>query len=309
MRRSLHVTSVLLTAILLLSSLPSFAANRYKSWYKPTQKVNHLVTAGASIGYSTLLENYDDLITTGSVGGTVGLGYELRVNNFLLATGVDAQFVTANASFELPNIPPKPIIDTQGKHAEMNYMFEPIEEAHRFMYVSIPVMVGAYYKGFYFGVGAKVGLPINPITKLSYNYETTGTYDKLVDDFANMDAHGYGPHSGVKQYKNKNVPVVRASAVLEIGYDVLCPVRRMDDKQRNGLRIAAVCEYGLNNMVNTAEAATSSIMINKQNANDVTVLPYYQTHAISGHHVNNLYAGIKLTWIFDFSKQPCDCEE
>ena len=71
MRRSLHVTSVLLTAILLLSSLPSFAANRYKSWYKPTQKVNHLVTAGASIGYSTLLENYDDLITTGSVGGTV----------------------------------------------------------------------------------------------------------------------------------------------------------------------------------------------------------------------------------------------
>ena len=132
MRRSLHVTSVLLTAILLLSSLPSFAANRYKSWYKPTQKVNHLVTAGASIGYSTLLENYDDLITTGSVGGTVGLGYELRVNNFLLATGVDAQFVTANASFELPNMTQE-IFDTQGKLATMNYMFEPIEEAHRFM--------------------------------------------------------------------------------------------------------------------------------------------------------------------------------
>lgn len=308
MRRSLHVTSVLLTAILLLSSLPSFAANRYRSWYRPSKQVNHFVTAGASIGYSTLLENYHDLKTTGSVGGTVGLGYELRVDKFLLATGVDAQFLTANSSFELPNITHE-IYDTQGKLATMNYMFEPIEEAHRFMYLSIPVMVGAYHRGFYFGVGAKVGLPINPITKLSYNYETSGTYGEYIDDFANMSGNGYGPHSGVKQYKNENVPVVRASALLEIGYDVLSPMRRKDDKQRNGLRVAAVCEYGLNNLVSTAEAATSSIMINKQNANDVTVLPYYQTHAISGHHVNNLYAGIKLTWIFDFSKQPCDCEE
>ena len=93
---------------------------------------------------------------------------------------------------------------------------------------------------------------------------------------------------------------IRGSVIAEIGYDVLAHARKMDNRRRNGLRIAAVCEYGLNNTFNTKEPA-ESVVINKDNANDVTVLPYYQSHDISGHRVSNLYAGIKVTWTFSCS--------
>ena len=93
---------------------------------------------------------------------------------------------------------------------------------------------------------------------------------------------------------------VRGSVIAEIGYDVLHTARTRDERKRNGLRIAAVCEYGLNNTFNTKEPA-ESIMINKDNANEVTVLPYYPSHDISGHRVSNLYAGVKLTWTFSGS--------
>lgn len=299
MKKSLHVIGALLVTVALLCHSASVsAATRSNTRNKQTTQVNHLLTAGASVGYSTLLENYDDLETIGKVGGAIGVGYELQINKFLFTTGVEAQYVTADATFELPDMQRK-IFDTQGKLATMNYAFGTIEEAHRLLYVSIPVMVGTYYEGFYFGLGAKVGLAVSPMTNMNVKYETSGIYGEYIDDFSGMLNHGYGPYSYTKGYKNEKMPV-RGSVIAEIGYDVLHTARTRDERKRNGLRIAAVCEYGLNNTFNTKEPA-ESIMINKDNANEVTVLPYYPSHDISGHRVSNLYAGVKLTWTFSGS--------
>lgn len=299
MKKSLHVIGALLVTVALLCHSASVsAATRSNTRNKQTTQVNHLLTAGASVGYSTLLENYGDLTTIGKVGGTIGVGYELQINKFLFATGVEAQYVTADATFELPDMQRK-ISDTQGKLATMNYAFGTIEEAHRLMYVSIPLMVGAYHEGFYFGLGAKVGLAVSPMTNMQVKYETSGIYGEYIGDFSGMLNHGYGPYSYTKGYKNEKMPV-RGSVIAEIGYDVLHTARTRDERKRNGLRIAAVCEYGLNNTFNTKEPA-ESIMINKDNTSEVTVLPYYPSHDISGHRVSNLYAGVKLTWTFSGS--------
>ena len=299
MKKSLHVIGALLVTIALLcQSAPMSAATKFKTSSKQRTQVEHLITAGASVGYSTLLENYDDLETVGKVGGTFGVGYELHFNKFLFSAGLEAQYVTADATFELPDMQRK-IIDTQGKTATMNYAFEPIEEAHRLLYVSIPVMVGTYYEGFYFGLGAKVGLAVSPMTNMNVKYETSGIYGEYIDDFSGMLNNGYGSSKYIRGYKNEKMPI-RGSVIAEIGYDVLDHARKMDNRRRNGLRIAAVCEYGLNNTFNTKEPA-ESVVINKDNANDVTVLPYYQSHDISGHRVSNLYAGIKVTWTFSCS--------
>ena len=299
MKKSLHVIGALLvTVALLCQSNPMSAATKFKTPSRQRTQVEHLITAGASVGYSTLLENYDDLETIGKVGGTFGVGYELHFNKFLFSAGLEAQYVTADATFELPDMQRK-IIDTQGKPATMNYAFEPVEEAHRLLYVSIPVMVGTYYEGFYFGLGAKVGLAVSPMTNMNVKYETSGIYGEYIDDFSGMLNNGYGSSKYISGYKNEKMPI-RGSVIAEIGYDVLDHARKMDNRQRNGLRIAAVCEYGLNNTFNTKEPA-ESVVINKDNANDVTVLPYYQSHDISGHRVSNLYAGIKVTWTFSCS--------
>ena len=280
------------------------ATSRHSNWTTNNQ-LNHFVTIGASAGYSTLFENYEDLNTKGAVGGTFDLGYELRVNKFLFLTGIEAQYVAANDMFDLEQVNQK-ITDTQGKYATMHYRFETIQEAHKLLYVSIPLMFGAYHRGFYCGLGVKVGLPVSSVTDMTVTYETSGTYGEYIEDFVDIN-NRYGQYSYTKKYKHEELPI-RASVLAEIGYDVLSSVRRKDDTQRNGLRIGVTCDYGLNSIVNTYEPA-NSIMINKNNANDVTVLPYYQTHAITGRRVNNLYVGLKLTWIFDFSKEPCDCEQ
>lgn len=306
MKNKFHVVSLLMFIVALLSQTTSmFATSKHTNWITSNQ-LNHFVTIGVSAGYSTLLENYEDLNTMGAVGGTFGLGYELRVNKFLVLTGIETQYVTASDIFVVEPFTQK-IIDTQGKYATMHYRFETIQEAHRLLYLSIPLMCGAYHRGFYCGIGARVGLPVSPITDMNVTYETFGSYGEYIEDFENMDNNRYGQYSCTKKYIHEKLPI-RASVLAEMGYDVLSSMRRKDDTQRNGLRIGVTCDYGLNNIVNTLEP-TNSIIINKNNANDLTVLPFYQSHAITGRRVNNLYVGLKLTWIFDFSKEPCDCDE
>lgn len=60
MKKSLHVIGALLvTVALLCQSNPMSAATKFKTPSRQRTQVEHLITVGASVGYSTLLENYD----------------------------------------------------------------------------------------------------------------------------------------------------------------------------------------------------------------------------------------------------------
>ena len=129
-----------------------------------------------------------------------------------------------------------------------------------------------------------------------------------MDDFSGIPDHGYDAYK-LDQTEDLTANI-KFSLSAEVGYDLLASVRRTKEGMRHGLRIAAVCEYGLNNVLGVQnQKATDMFEVNPENATQVSVKPYYQTQSVTGNFVNSLYAGIKFTWICDFSRVPCDCDE
>lgn len=311
MKRILFGFKMLLLFGLTLVSTSVSAANRtYGGAFSMhrVSTVNHLITVGASAGYSTIIENYDDLSTQGDVGALFGIGYEMRTNGFYLSTGVEAQLVNANAVYSL-SIKDHPILDTQGKPAVMHYAFDPITEYQRITYVQIPLILGYNHCGFYVGAGAKVGFPVQASVQQLSSYKTSVTYNEYVEDFEGMGNHGYGEYT--LDSKESLDAKLKVSLAAEIGYDLLKSLQDKDQNQRNGLKLSAVFEYGLTNIAG-ASKMSDMFEVSPDNASQVIIKPFYHTQSIIGHHVNNLYAGIKLTWTCDLSSKPyssCMCNK
>ena len=104
---------------------------------------------------------------------------------------------------------------------------------------------------------------------------------------------------------------LKVSLAAEIGYDLLKSLQDKDQNQRNGLKLSAVFEYGLTNIAG-ASKMSDMFEVSPDNASQVIIKPFYHTQSITGHHVNNLYAGIKLTWTCDLSSKPyssCMCNK
>lgn len=301
-KNTIYSKYLLLLGICFLS-VSAVASNKLLNQKKTP--VNHFFTVGASVGYSHMLESYEELSTQGAVSGLLGLGYEMRVKHFYWSLGVEAQLLRAKANYDLAD-QNMSILDTQGKPAIMHYRFDAVQEDQNLLYVQVPIMFGFYRRGFYIGAGAKIGFPIKSFVQLNSSYVTSVTYKEYIDEFAGMDTHGYGTYT--LNSKEEMAANIKTSLAVEIGYDVLAPVRRTTKGMRHGLRLAAICEYGLNNVVGSS-TSSAAFDVSPENATQVVMKPFYQAHSITGHSVNNLYAGFKITWICDFSAIACDCDE
>lgn len=266
--------------------------------------LGHFFTVGTSLGYSNIFEDYPNLHTTGATGGTFGINYELRKKTFVFTTGLEGQFVTSNSLFSVTGIDTH-IYDTQGKIAIMHYQTGDIVEKVRLFYTAIPIMFGYYNYGLFVGGGVKIGIPTFPTVKCQYSYTTSATYSEYIDDFVNMNNHHYGAYDRLSNYQMK-VPV-KYSIIMEIGYNVLNKMINGVQDHHHGLRISAICEYGINNLANTSDSRPL-YEINPTNATELTILPYYATHSSNNQHINHFYAGIKITWTFRASKGDCNCD-
>ncbi len=291
-----HTKKVMLVVLSLLLVMPIYS--------RKSLPIGHFFSVDASLGYSNIFESYQDLETEGTIGGLFGINYELRKKRFLFTTGIEGQMLTANSIYEITDFD-VPIYDTQGKFATMHYQVGIVDERTRLVYASIPIMFGYYGYGFYIGAGAKIGLPIVPTVKSQYNYTTSATYPGYVEDFENMNNHDYDAFDKLSNYRMK-VPI-KYSVVVEIGYNLLNKSSMGIDDPRHGLRISAVCEYGLNNLTNTPADGTL-YEITPTNATELTMLPYYVSHSTENQHINHFYAGLKITWTFRLSKGDCDCD-
>jgi hypothetical protein len=308
MKNLLFSSKLLFLVGLMLVSVNMAAATRaYGGAFarNNTSSVNHFLTVGLSAGYSTLIDSYDDLSTQGGMGGFLGIGYEMRINHFYWSLGAEMQLLNATADWNL-GVQDQHCLDTQEKPMIMHYEFDPITEYQRLMYMQIPIMLGFYQRGFYFGAGVKIGIPIVASATQLSSYKTSGTYNEYVDDFSGIPNHGYDSYK-LDQAEDLTSHI-KVSLAAEIGYDVLASVRRTKEGMRHGLRIAAVCEYGLTNVLG-AQKDSKMFEVNPKDATQVSVKPFYETQSLTGNFVNSLYAGIKFTWICDFSRIPCDCDE
>lgn len=282
-----------LVCILLSLSTPIHSRN----------KTTHLISASATVGYSTIVEDYNDLNTFGKTGGGLGINYELRNNHFSFTTGLEGQLLKCRTQFTMPAVDAQ-IYDTQGKIATMHYQIGSVTENIQSLYVAVPIIFGYYNNGFYIGGGFKVAMPIKSTVTSAYKYSTSATYNEYMEDFENM--HDYGSYDRVS--KNKLNSAIKYSLVAEVGYNILSAKYRRYNNYQHGLRISAVCEYSLNNLVKTP-TATPIYDINPNNANDLNIHPYFSANSTQNHIINHLYIGAKLTWTFRLTQGRCTtCE-
>lgn len=262
---------------------------------------NHFLTLSGGAGYSTLFENVPELISFGSVAGTIDLGYEYRIKGFWLNIAVELQYLSATSTFNISGTE-KWIYDTQGKLALMHYDFDQSFDKQEFFFVNLPVMLGYYYRGLYLGVGAKVGYCIRAKESTTLRYTTSATYQQYIDNFNGMGDHNYTTYatSASESLNSK----YKLSAIAEIGYDVLAYSREMEHTNRSGLKISVVAEYGLNNLINT-NAELPLYSFNEKNAAELFIHPFYNTIAAQSYRIHPFYVGMRIAWIFNIETKNC----
>lgn len=291
--------------ILILVPSVAFGERGYNRYSNSNDMAHHIGITGG-IGYSAHFDNYPEINTIGNIGGTVGGEYEFRLSNgFWLSFGLECQFLTGTSGFATTGTDLK-IIDTYGVPATYHYNFNKGIDIQRNIYVNLPILLGYYYNGWYFGAGAKIGHSIFSSESTYLRYTTTGTYDEYIDDFKQMSEHFYNTY---ETSVTQNVPKrIKMSVIGEIGYDALSWYRNQYHNISSGLKISLFVEYGLNNL-NYGAKDVPLYEIDPVNPSIINLQPFYASRNGSSHVIHPFYAGVKISWLLCVKTKTCNCYE
>lgn len=296
----------IITLVCFIVALPIwqdlYARNPYRPQSNTTDSYHFIYITGSG-GYSSLKENNNyDITTTGNFGGVIGLGYEMRVNNFWMSIGGDLSFLQNKSIMASSYKTTHDAKDTQGKPIVMNYDITRQEDMNKWWYGNLPLMFGGYYNMFYAGAGVKVGFPIKGLYKNSTHiqYSTSASYPQYIDDFKEMTNHFYGDFDTITTNNiklNTNVAIIG-----EIGVDVLANVRNHSDFC-HVLKIGFYFEYGVLSLMNHTDGNNERVLFpNETNATLITASPHSQWLDNTSYSCHSYFVGLKITYMFGGSK-------
>lgn len=297
--------TTLLFLLLLCFVIPIYSEHGYNG-YKYSRSTLHHIGIVGGVGYSANFDNYQEISTIGNVGGTIGLEYEFRLlNGFWLSIGPEIQFLSGSSHFKTTGTDIK-VIDTYGVEANYHYNFDNGTDIQRNVYVNLPITLGYYVNGWYFGAGVKVGYGIYSSESTHLRYTTTGTYREYIDDFKQMSGHFYSSYETSCTLK---MPLkFKVSVIGEVGYDVLSWYKDQYHSIQSGLKISLFAEYGLNNL-NIGGKDVPLYTIDQINPSVIHLQPFYASRDGASHIIHPFYAGVKVTWTFCIKTKNCNCEE
>lgn len=169
----------------------------------------HYVGAWLYGGYSALFHGIDQTKVLGGGGGGIGGGYQLRVNRFLLNTGVEFQFL--NSTTKVMGISGEKLMQypiaikpggVTGDYIKLRYNYLKYRDIQNVGIVNVPILAGMRFNAtydFYFLAGAKVGLPVMGFGSSKGKVNTAGFHEEYIDTFVNMPNHFYGEQIIKKQ--------------------------------------------------------------------------------------------------------------
>lgn len=278
----------------------------------------HFMWLSLSGGYSALEENVDAVSTNGNFGGLVGLGYEFRRSHFWISVGGQLQMhhsamesVDRKFYKDSPHWPttitgePMRALDDQSPRK----LFDPIyyvsqTDQQEWNTIDVPLMLGFYDNGFYFGLGAKAGFSFFSQVKTIGTYKLVADYDRYVGEFKDMPEHGLTSYN--YEGKQKVNLYTQCSVLGEIGYDVLSTVASRS-MYCQVLKIGVYAEYGIlgvrNNSVNNLGVLSFDRVSDTEfSATKATINPYFVTSMKSSDRVYPFYVGLKITYMFGGSR-------
>ena len=296
-----RVERLLTVALLVVFSLPIWAEGM---WRQVGSDTYHYFAFSAGGGYYALLENIEEVRTTGGGAGVIGLGYELRRRGFSFSAGLDLQYGGSTmqmSPFEVHRL----VWDTQGKEVNYHYAVNKWSDTQLDLRVGVPVLFGFYTNGIYGAIGGRFSYSPRVVSVPAMTYVTTGTYVKYISDFANMPDHFYGERTTHGSGELHMQP--QGSVMAEIGYDILNKERMSNYIYCSVLKIAVFAEYGINNSLRGNITDEECYTVNEQNPTLLVGEPYYARRKLEGARIVPLFVGVKLTYLLRIRTKNCNC--
>lgn len=232
----------------------------------------------------------DTLLDTHSLPGMaidVGVVYHYQFQSLLLKTGFDMAWCTMRQG-----------LDTMLWGQTQNIIHSRVD-AMRHYEISIPLMIGAKVHDWYAMGGVKLAFSSTSQTEQRAIYAILQTDDRYYDDFNEV-------------YKNELV--IRSKGSIELNPDLR--VRMELGKQFKLVEHQRIINR--NPVLHVGLFAEYSVLghplkqyIGKDNVNTsgITLDHIYSQYIGQDPKINHLYAGIRVTLLFDVGINDCRCEE
>ena len=280
---------------------------------------HHMIGLSMEGAWSAFVSNMPAVkITPG--GGSAGLHllYEFQHNGLLVQTGVGVAFQRvynniADTAIYHPNM-----LDTWSgttpQPFTLKHHFTNRQDMAQQAYGQVPLYLGHYFFGArgigYFLAGLHANYAFWGTTKQTLSGSTYGNYERYVGYMEEMDNHGF----------RKDVPIERTGKQLQLKIDIMAHAElgyeyntrqssksyrvRPSDRLDGRIRVAGFIDFGMLNICPKTKG-----VFYEMPEETIFDFPTYQmdhvfaTQDASKFWVRNLFAGIRLTFLFGFQPQ------
>ena len=296
-----------LKSALLILLIPAF--------FSAYSQSKHFIDVWGGGGYSSLCHEINNTKVPGGAGYSLGFGYEYNPGRFIILTGLE--FMHLNSATKLGTYETEkkyiyPHIDEYDHYISYLYTINDYKEKHSFGYLNIPLQFGAKFDRYYAIAGVKVGLNLFGAYKLTSNILTKGADPMFIDTISGVPAH----HISSRPYDGNgklNLALnITPGAEFGVYLDDWLPrnFTRLDNRRRTNVsyRLGAFLDYGITN-INIAGTENPHLNYptgspgDEVNPQDVSLNSLAASDLAANKRFGSLYAGIKLTVLFDITKQ------
>lgn len=275
-----------------------------KKWKGATRNIHHVAMWGG-VGYSGLVNQYDNSKFIGGGGGLLGVGYEYRYDHFIFNAGPELRLFSSMDKITFPG-PYDVAIMADGYNQTKHYLFsDPLNENHAVGQIMLPVTFGGRWKNVYFLAGAKVGYTIFGTYKQKGKLTTTITDDMAYDpNWSNMPNHNAYTNAPYVA-KGKNNYGLDIALTAEVGVDINSFLSKQwnerNEKKEHPwhMRASIFMDYGLMNM---SLAQQGSIALPTEQ--NITTQSLHSS-VWANSRLNSLMVGVKFMALLQINKpQP-----
>lgn len=323
MKRKLLLIGTFLLAFLMAMPMSLDAAqarrknnkNDKNKWAKNKLDLHqiHNLSMWGGVGYSGLVNSYDNNGTSrfiGGGGGELGVGYEWHYKKFMLLVGPEFRifssqdnipFQASENPFSVAGTDPASIYVLPGQ--TKFYEFDKLRETQVVGQIMLPIMAGAQFNDFkvplYFLAGMKVGYT------LLHSYTQRGDLTTYIHDPVAYDPSWYDVRDlRTERYKSsgKNGMGVDVAISAELGVNIenyFSEEWKADNEARKypwHFRAALFMDYGLP----LTKLGTSAPMVTVSEAQAQTISLHQSSYATSS--LNSLIVGAKFTAVLQLSR-------
>lgn len=271
----------------------------------------HFLWFSLSGGYSAFEANYN---SQGSFGGLAGVGYEFRRSHFWISvggqmqmhrtaiTGINREFFKGSPNWPT-NLNGEPLraLDDQSPAKQFDPFYSVSQtDKQEWNTIDVPLMLGYYDHGFYFGVGAKAGFSFRSKISTTGTYRMAADYDRYVGMFEDMPEHFFTTYN---YSGTQNVSLHTQCSVLgEIGYDVLATVAS-HSMFCHVLKVGVYAECGVLGVRGTSGENLGVLSFQRLsdtefNPTEAVINPYFMTGMNASDRLYPFYVGLKITYMF-----------